>query len=1133
MRVRSWSASLILLASATSSAACQLPWSGVPTPLSASLTLDAARILTRPQGFDWSTQRASSPLIERERAAYLRELAAEHRRVQAWPGTSSGWSTGGVPGIALAALGCDASDTMPNGPATAWFGGTVPASVENKIFFITREGMFLKVDKYNPTGASSALNLGTSFSKTYVSLSPSCRRAYLLADNGTLFVVDTQRMALLTTLTLPGATGGYGLAPVFDPLTSRSDDQCDELWVPDNSGLVGHYTIRQSFTQATPSVSGPTTYAVATHAAIAGSWNPSGNKLACPVLVYNGVIFAGDEAGYLDVYDTGNPTKNASYLLSSAAGIEATPAIEFQDGSYTGLTDAEGNPTKVPYFTPIYAFVNVGTRNGPMSVWVNMVNQEVSYSMPLYCDDNDLGRKADYLLNYHYKTTNQTVWLAAQDGGNVAMDGNNLPTAYTQPWSDAYLEPAETNIASTTTTQTIPTSPATTSQPTGLAYDLVGDVWVTNPGANTVTVLDPSAGTVLATYAVGKHPLGIAVDPNSGDVWVANQGDGTVSRIDVSAGPSAGVVNTYASGGTSGSQPTGIAVDNSGNAWVTNQADNDVCAISATGSVLKTTTVGTKPVAIAIDGTTGNLAVCNQGANTVSELNSTGSLVSTVPSGSAPNDKQPVAIAMDSIGDSWVCDLGSNCVVELSPAGSVLQAISVSQPQGIAIDSSDDVWVTSKKNNDVVEISNTGALLNTLLTGNSPCGVDVGPAGTAVADTGSNKVTLTGAPGGGPIDGYLRFYDANASSKYPTGSTIESATLSLTTNNTQTSCYPPEVWQAGLFTASGTTGVFQKGTQSLWTSDGVLTATTAPYAPGNIGNWIGGGVNKQGVAGFGKNQMHSWDVTAGIGGHNPSWTYAFALKYDPAHTYGNNVYFPGGPLTANSKGNKPPFVAPEFQNNPLDANPAAPTGGSDPRPLLTLKIGVHAAVPSGPVESMPTIDSLNHKVYVQNTNYLFCLDYSRPTAWTDTAYSPTTNTGTKYTTFNTLYWGSNGGATVDGKTNFVTNTTMPIMAFDGSAMYCFDAYPKGGVSSATSFNAALTRVLLPLTPGSDQQSPNTGSPGTKVANTLVASGVNGGLLTSASASGYMIMDPYLNVNTTGGGVYLGLVGTKMIYQFSP
>lgn len=77
-------------------------------------------------------------------------------------------------------------------------------------------------------------------------------------------------------------------------------------------------------------------------------------------------------------------------------------------------------------------------------------------------------------------------------------------------------------------------------------------VYVTNSGSDSVTVIDGSNNSVIATIAVGAAPSGVVVAP-SGLIYVVTTGANTVSVIDAST-------NTVTASIPVGSHPSGVAV---------------------------------------------------------------------------------------------------------------------------------------------------------------------------------------------------------------------------------------------------------------------------------------------------------------------------------------------------------------------------------------------------------------------------------------------------------------------------------------------------------------------------------------------------------------------------------------------
>jgi YVTN family beta-propeller protein len=63
-------------------------------------------------------------------------------------------------------------------------------------------------------------------------------------------------------------------------------------------------------------------------------------------------------------------------------------------------------------------------------------------------------------------------------------------------------------------------------------------IYVANAGSNTVSVIDGTTNTVVATVTVGTTPFGVAANPVTNRIYVTNAGSNTVSVIeDLPPGP--------------------------------------------------------------------------------------------------------------------------------------------------------------------------------------------------------------------------------------------------------------------------------------------------------------------------------------------------------------------------------------------------------------------------------------------------------------------------------------------------------------------------------------------------------------------------------------------------------------------
>ncbi|NNE64875.1 MAG: YncE family protein, partial [Gammaproteobacteria bacterium] len=57
--------------------------------------------------------------------------------------------------------------------------------------------------------------------------------------------------------------------------------------------------------------------------------------------------------------------------------------------------------------------------------------------------------------------------------------------------------------------------------------------FVTNQQSNDVSVVDTATGQLIKTVAVGIKPAGVSIDNAGAQVFISNPGDGTVSVIDM------------------------------------------------------------------------------------------------------------------------------------------------------------------------------------------------------------------------------------------------------------------------------------------------------------------------------------------------------------------------------------------------------------------------------------------------------------------------------------------------------------------------------------------------------------------------------------------------------------------------
>ncbi len=197
-----------------------------------------------------------------------------------------------------------------------------------------------------------------------------------------------------------------------------------------------------------------------------------------------------------------------------------------------------------------------------------------------------------------------------------------------------------------------PGSIATFHSPTGVAIDKNGNVYVADAGNNMIRMISPSgivstlAGNGTAGFANGpaaaasfNQPSGVAVDL-PGNVYVADAGNNVIREISAN-----GIVTTYSGTGAQGStdgvagagisynNPTGLAMNSQGYIFVADQGNNKIREIYPNGEVLTYAGNGSagalngtggeasfsKPTGITINAV-GILYVADQGNNLIRKI---------------------------------------------------------------------------------------------------------------------------------------------------------------------------------------------------------------------------------------------------------------------------------------------------------------------------------------------------------------------------------------------------------------------------------------------------------------------------------------------------------------------------------
>ena len=270
-----------------------------------------------------------------------------------------------------------------------------------------------------------------------------------------------------------------------------------------------------------------------------------------------------------------------------------------------------------------------------------------------------------------------------------------------------------------------PATAATLDEPTALARDKAGDLFIADTEDNVVREITTDGTIHLiagngtegdrgefggpATRAELDSPQGVAVNAK-GDVFIAD----TYNNVSARSRPK-GLISTYAGNGNAGykgdngpawraelSSPTGLALDALGNLYIADSGNNVIRRVSTSGVI--TTVAGD----VAADQASGGLGGFSGdgGPATQARLNS------------------PQGVALDQAGDLFIADTFNNAIREVTPNGTISTLVNTAGKKGssgnggpagaaelntpfaVAVDgSTGDLYIADTSNNKVRVVS--------------------------------------------------------------------------------------------------------------------------------------------------------------------------------------------------------------------------------------------------------------------------------------------------------------------------------------------------------------------------------------------------------------------------------------------
>ncbi len=301
-----------------------------------------------------------------------------------------------------------------------------------------------------------------------------------------------------------------------------------------------------------------------------------------------------------------------------------------------------------------------------------------------------------------------------------------------------------------------PAVDAALDQPSAIALDAAGNLYIAETGANRIRkvnlasgIITTVAGNGTAGYS-GDHGAAIAAALNApagieanaaGDLFIADTGNNVIRRVDAFSGTIVTIVGTGTAGysGDHGDAlqaelqaPQGIAVDTTARLYIADTGNNVVRTVDPVTNVI-TTIAGT-----------GNTGFSGDGG----------------PAGSA-NLNHPAAVTADAAGNVYVADTGNARVRKIysqsgtivTVAGSALlgdagdghaaNAAALSTPSGVAVDSLGQVLLSDPGNDTVRRVSTDTP---TLGFGSETVGTATAAQTDFLSNIGNQPLAISGFP---------------------------------------------------------------------------------------------------------------------------------------------------------------------------------------------------------------------------------------------------------------------------------------------------------------------------------------------------------------------------------------------------
>ena len=488
---------------------------------------------------------------------------------------------------------------------------------------------------------------------------------------------------------------------------------------------------------------------------------------------------------FFTIAATGTPAPTFQWLLNGVALVNGTLA----SGPCAGAVAANTTTVQVAVSSvtigcsgAIFSAVASNgvspdaTSNGATLTVTQVAFAPILIQQPI-SESVNVGFTAAYTSVANGIPTPTVQWQVSTDGGVTWANVNGATsTTYTTPATvigdngklfRAVFTNASGSATSSGASLTVTTMPVGLSEPTGVAVDAAGNIYIADFVSEVIVKVTPSG---VATFFAGLYATPGSADGNgsaarfdnpyqldidsAGNLYVSDLTNDMIRKIspagDVTTLAGAPHAAAYADGPGSVARfntPYGLRVDAAGNVYVADAGNQSIRVISPAGIVSTLAGVGggiglingtgsavrfNRPTGVALDAA-GNVYVAdelNQVIRVIAPGGATSTLAGTpqVPgrvdgTGSAAQFYYPLASVADAAGNLYVVDV-DDTIRKVTPAGVVTTIAGTSNvggnadgpgatatfrsPQGIAIDSAGNLYIADRDNRSIRKITPAG-----------------------------------------------------------------------------------------------------------------------------------------------------------------------------------------------------------------------------------------------------------------------------------------------------------------------------------------------------------------------------------------------------------------------------------------